>query len=580
MASQELGLTLPGSGDWGLVCLFAPLLLLPRVLAIAALRSTRTRITSGRMPTVPLRSQLWLSACATPLTVYALFAFGSYGDCLERVAWNSPLLGTLLMLAPAYVAELCRVIPATIAQVLGEQIDDRDPRPVDPQVLPSAQELRPIVRLRFGWPVLVLLPLLVFGGLMEMVSRSQTLHVFLLVTSPGVMASAVTFLIVSVVALPFVFRFAFGVDSRLPEPLGKRLREVAASLGFPPAGVLRLRTGGRALNAMMVGPLPFGRFLCITDGLLAALNPEALSGVVAHEVAHARLGHVRWFLVVALALACPVFSPWLLRQVADWPAPVQVGGSVIAGMLAFWLMRSLAHRFEHEADAGSVRALGAGPCSQALLEARRQAGPPDDNWRSRVLSMHPEDSQRWQHMRRYEIEPAYRERFEARGRRLRSIILAGAVVVLGMVAWTWQREWPIERALWRLHAGNVVGAAAGAAGVATVPESWQRTWKRFGEDLAAARELAPTAQDWRTARAAFANGWSRAEQVLLAEGPAAARPWFAMALNGTEAPSDLQRALYAFCYAAAEPDPERLQSLKEVVRRLGVPSALAPVFAD
>ncbi len=580
MASEELGLSLPGSGDWHRVWLVAPVLVVPTLLAVMALRTTRARLASGTSAGVPPRALLRLSAAATPLSVFALFAFGDYGDCIERLAWNSPLASVLLTMAPAYLAELPRLAPATLAQLLGEVLDDGDPRPVDPQLWPRASELRPIVRLHFGWPLLVLVPLLVFGTVMELTSGSRALHAFVLATSPGVMASAMVFLLGSVLVLPFAFRFAFGVDDRLPEPLGKRLREVAAKLGFSPRGVLRLRTGNRSLNAMMVGPLPFGRFLCITDGLLGALDPEALAGVVAHEVTHARMGHVRWFLVVAVVLACPVFSPWMVRHFGEWPIGAQIALAVAGGAAAFGLMRALAHRFEREADAGSVRALGAGPCSHALLEARRQAGPGGSDWWSRLFSMHPEDPARWQHMRRYEIEPPYREHFDNRGRRVRGVIAAGAVAMLGVVAWTWWCEWPIERAIWQLHSGDVAGAHASAAKIEVVPESWQRTWTRFGENLGAARDLAPDAHDWPSASVAFAAAWPRAEKVLLAAGPAAARPWFALALTASDAPSDQQRAIYAFCLAAADQEPERMEELKHLVRRLGVPSTLAPVFAD
>ena len=246
MAAQELAPALPGSGEWWLVLLAAPALLLPVALATAALRVTRSRIVTGRVPLVPPRALLRLSAFATPFAVYLLFGFGNYGDCVERMAWNSPLAGICSTMAPAFVSELLRLGPATLAQLLGEVIDDRDPRPVAVQLLPSARELRPMVRLRFGWPLLILLPLLVFGGLMELASGYREAYVLALVTSPGVMVSAMAFLSVTVLALPFVFRLAFGIDDRLPEPLGKRLREVAARLGFPPAAVLRLRTGNRS----------------------------------------------------------------------------------------------------------------------------------------------------------------------------------------------------------------------------------------------------------------------------------------------------------------------------------------------
>jgi hypothetical protein len=101
------------------------------------------------------------------------------------------------------------------------------------------------------------------------------------------------------------------------------------------------------------------------------------------------------------------------------------------------------------------------------------------------------------------------------------------------------------------------------------------------EELAVARELAPSAADWPSAQEALgARAWRRGEDVLVERGPAAARPWFALWIGASPSATGLQRALHAYCQAAADNEPVRMAELADVVRRIGVPPRLAKVFAQ
>ena len=93
--------------------------------------------------------------------------------------------------------------------------------------------------------------------------------------------------------------------------------------------------------------------------------------------------------------------------------------------------------------------------------------------------------------------------------------------------------------------------------------------------------LAPAAADWPTARAAlWPAAWQRGEDVLLAQGPAAARPWLSLALGAADHATPLQRALLGWSEAAADGDPERMAAIGDVVRALGVPPRLQRAFAE
>lgn len=57
---------------------------------------------------------------------------------------------------------------------------------------------------------------------------------------------------------------------------------------------------GKLYTAGIIGPLPWLRYILITESLLNILNPTELKAVMAHELAHARLKHMWLYLVILL----------------------------------------------------------------------------------------------------------------------------------------------------------------------------------------------------------------------------------------------------------------------------------------
>lgn len=577
----ELLPTLPGAATLARVLPALAMLLLPTILAMAALRSVRRALLTGRDGAIPPRALLRLSAAGVPLVVHGLWFFGAYGDLVDQLAQDSHLGRMVLSTLPVFLAELPRLGWSTLAATTCE-IHDEIGRagPLDASLLPRRHDVAAFVRMRVGGPLLVALPLLLLGASLDLLQLHRELYVFVLVTTPGLTLGSLAFLTLVVGLLPFWFRIAFGV-APLPEPPGEQLRAAARALGFPPHRLHVLPTGLRALNAMLVGPLPIGRSLCLTDGLLRELDADSLTGVVAHEVGHARRGHPALLLALVVVVPLLLLAPLRLAEFESID-PLLQAVLLVAGFVVAWtVVRALAHRFEHEADVASVQALGAGPCTRALMVVSRLALPVPHGFFGRVFSLHPDEPARFQVMRRYEGEPAFRERFDARGRTLRRGVLLVLLVAAAAGAWACLREWPLERVLFHLHAGHHAEALQRAAEVGEVPERWRTAWRHVEEDLAVVREIAPTASDWPTAAEALAGpAWQRGEAVLLATGPAAARPWFAMALGAMTEATVFQQALLAYCEAAAEHDPLRMADLAATMRRLGVPPRLAKVFAE
>jgi Zn-dependent protease with chaperone function len=580
VAHRELGGALPGEGRVDDLVWTAALLVTPWLLAVFARATALQSLVTGRRSAVPPRALLRLSSLATPLVLHALFELGLYGDWIDRLAPDSHILRVVLTLLPLYVAELPRIVMATMAEALVESgFEARASRPVSPMFLPSWSEIWPSVRLRFGWPLLAVMPALLYGVGMDLLELWRWGYVVVLATAAGTSLAAMGYLLVAAALLPFWFRIAFGVQNGIPEPFGSVLRETALRLGFSPRRLFVLPTGMRAVNAMMVGPLPIGRLLCFTDGLLKTLDPRSLAGVLAHEVGHARMGHPGLLTLLGFVVPVMLMSPLRLLDPEQGDV-VLLSVVMLGGALLVWLaLRTLARRFEHEADISSVQVLGAEPCSRALLTVSRSTLPANNSLRGRLMSLHPDEQLRLETMRRYEIEPGFRQRFDRQTVRLRRAVAVVLLFAVGVGVWFWSVDWPREQVVVQFHTGDFVGARASLAQLEDVPPRWRDAMARIEAQLDRADELQPGLRDWPSVeRALVPAAWQRGEQVLLREGPAAAHPWLSLAITAMPSVSTTQHAIYEYCAAAADKDPDRMLRLGRIVLQRGPPPQLMRVF--
>lgn len=83
-----------------------------------------------------------------------------------------------------------------------------------------------------------------------------------------------------------------------PGPMGARVLQVLADNRVRVRQVRIWRTGGMLLNGVVMGVTGPVRYMLLTDGLVAALDPEPLRAVVAHEAGHIRRRHLPWFVVI------------------------------------------------------------------------------------------------------------------------------------------------------------------------------------------------------------------------------------------------------------------------------------------
>ncbi|MCA8965983.1 MAG: M48 family metalloprotease [Planctomycetes bacterium] len=324
---------------------------------------------------------------------------------------------------------------------------------------------------------------------------------------------------------------ALSTDRRLPSGLDALVRETCSSLDFPPSAVRVMRSGGRLVTAALVGPLPWPRYLLLTDGLLAVLDPFALRGVVAHEVGHARARHPG--LLLLLFVVVPVLAIHPLTSIdleALAPESLALGGLVGLGC-AWWLVRRVMHQMEFEADHLSAEALGG---AMPTITALERVGDVHGARGDRATFRHPSGRARIQALLAWERDPGYRDRFARRSRRLRRAIAVVLVTAVTLNAWSMWRTWDVDRIYLAFLTGDIAQATERLEALPDdAPGFADRERTELAETLSAARELVDGGGPWESIGPELArDAWRRGLDELARSGPVQASRWFDLATLG------------------------------------------------
>jgi Zn-dependent protease with chaperone function len=199
----------------------------------------------------------------------------------------------------------------------------------------------------------------------------------------------------ALVLAPWPLRLILGAHPLPPGPIRARLEAAAGRLRFRYTDILLWDTRGGMANAMVTGPLPWLRYVFLSDRLLEALAPDEVEAVFGHEVGHVRHGHLLYYaLFLALSLTAlgllwslgadlvggAAAPPPAAAAEADTPAD---GGEaweavpqlLLAGAYVFFVFGFLSRRCERQADVYGCRAVScpaaacAGHASAAELAA-------------------------------------------------------------------------------------------------------------------------------------------------------------------------------------------------------------------
>jgi STE24 endopeptidase len=193
----------------------------------------------------------------------------------------------------------------------------------------------------------------------------------------------------------------------LPEgELKQRIETLAARIGFRTRGIFVMDASRRSShgNAYFTGLFGAKRIV-LFDTLVEALGATEIAAVLAHELGHFKLHHVRWALLRSvLATGGLLWLAGLLRDSVPLYEAFQLRGPSPHGALllfGLWLapigflLRPLAsflsRRNEFAADAFALAHAGARDLGDALLKLRERSRslPLSHPWYSRVYYSHP-----------------------------------------------------------------------------------------------------------------------------------------------------------------------------------------------
>jgi STE24 endopeptidase len=171
-------------------------------------------------------------------------------------------------------------------------------------------------------------------------------------------------------AMPWIVRLVLGLKPLPDGPLRRRLEASARRLRFRYSNLLVWNTRNGMANAMVVGILPWVRYVVFTDRLLEDFTAEEIEAVFGHEVGHIRHHHM--FYYFSFLTASVIVLGWLITDVIGLfkGAPVPRGQpdrqaeciatvSLVGVLLAyiFVVFGYLSRRCERQADVFGCRAV-------------------------------------------------------------------------------------------------------------------------------------------------------------------------------------------------------------------------------
>lgn len=233
--------------------------------------------------------------------------------------------------------------------------------------------------------------------------------------------------------------------------LREMLEAVARQARFRFKELLFWRTGRQMSNAAIVGLTPKNRVVLFSDSLLIQLRPDELAAVFAHEIGHARRGHIvsvaSWSLF--FLLGAHVIVSWL----GEGDGFVLLATYVTALTVWYFSFGYMSRRFELEADLESRELFGeSGALIRALSKVCGSHGREDRSWR------HFSPTHRMRFLQQVDRDPELGRKFQRRLRRWALVGRALCVVILLLQGIQIAQSWTIERLTAELRLGNYAEA--------------------------------------------------------------------------------------------------------------------------
>jgi STE24 endopeptidase len=179
------------------------------------------------------------------------------------------------------------------------------------------------------------------------------------VAGTGIFLTALT----AYACMPWVVRLFLGLKP-LPEgPLRDRLMAASLRLSFRSSNILLWDTHGGIANAMVVGILPWLRYVVFTDRLLAEMNIDEVEAVFGHEAGHIRHRHMLYylaFMMISLAVVMQIWDAAYLKSLVNLTLRKDLVLLPLFGLVGayiFVVFGFLSRRCERQADIYGCRAV-------------------------------------------------------------------------------------------------------------------------------------------------------------------------------------------------------------------------------
>lgn len=259
-------------------------------------------------------------------------------------------------------------------------------------ILDPDQTVEDFFRARMTVPILFFPPMLFWMLIEDLSAFSQGIDelqdIKLLIAAP-------VFFVFLYLLAPRLFNWAWRAEPMRDEALRARITGLCERAETPISGVRIWDTFREPVpNAAVAGLSKRYRFVYITRYLLELFNPDQVAGVVAHELAHLRLGHVFSYMLYSLDLVFLSISMKLMMVVF---APALATGSALQDgiemlvFLAFFAVSftALARYCEYQADAFAASLTGSENFASGLETLEKNILPPPKSIPGWLLT-HPE----------------------------------------------------------------------------------------------------------------------------------------------------------------------------------------------
>jgi STE24 endopeptidase len=258
-------------------------------------------------------------------------------------------------------------------------------------------------------------------------------------------------------SIPWLLRIFLGLYPLPAGPLRQTLETTGQRAGFRCNNILIWNTRRCMANAMVIGILPWSRYIVLTDHLVRELSTEEIQAVLGHEIGHVKHHHMFFytlFLLGSLVIlsgmwgACENFLkaasqdelllesiPLLGSWLSTWELFAALPPLVFAGLYLYLVFGCLSRFCERQADLFGCQTVSFQVFINALEKVASLNGINRDkpgwfsSWR------HPPIASRVDFLQRMQEDPQLEPRFQRRLGWIKWSMTVGLGMALGITLW-------------------------------------------------------------------------------------------------------------------------------------------------